>query len=1411
MKKDGLHLGLDVGSVSANTVLIDDQKNVVEEHYTRIKGQPLETVLAVLTEILTRVSAERIQSISVTGTAGKLIAELLGGEFVNEIIAQGKSTTFFYPQVKTIIEMGGEDSKLILAESDPQNGDYKILDFSMNTICAAGTGSFLDQQANRLQLTIEEFSNLALKSKTPPRIAGRCSVFAKTDMIHLQQGATPDYDIVAGLCYALARNFRSNIGKGKNILGPVSFQGGVAANAGMRKAFFEVLELKDDEFIIPKNFASMGAIGAAFLTLETPEKWKTFAGLERLKEYVSRPVAPEVTLDRLSLSEHHQKEDTWQPLQGTPGEKKIPAYLGIDVGSISTNVVVLDENKKVLSKRYLMTAGRPIEAIRRGLKEVGEEIGHMIDVRGVCTTGSGRYLTGDFVGADVIRNEITAQATAAAHIDPNVDTIFEIGGQDSKYISLERGAIVDFEMNKVCAAGTGSFLEEQAEKLGISIKEEFGHRALSSPSPISLGERCTVFMESDLVHHQQKGAKRDDLIAGLSYSIVINYLNKVVGDKRIGHNIFFQGGTAFNKGVVAAFEKVTGKKITVPEHTEVTGAIGCALLAMEENKSGKTNFKGWDLSNRPYELSSFECKECPNHCEIRKVTVQGEKPLFYGSRCEKYEVDRTRQRREDLPDLFAEREEALMASYLEERPLAAETTTIGIPRLLHFHELMPFWKTFFTSLGFRLVISERTNKRLIHKGVEKIVAETCFPIKVAHGHLLDLIDKGVNTIFLPSVINMPLSHPSLERSFTCPYVQAFPYAVKSAIDFKSYGVKLLTPVIHFGWERKNLEQALLKMCRELGKDAEEVREAIEKAQIAQNSFYASLKRRGQEVMQNLKEGDRAMVIISRPYNGCDPGVNLGLPQKLRDLGVISIPMDCLPLDEVNLKDDWEDMYWKYGQKIYSAAHIVRNAPRLHAIYITNFACGPDSFILHFFHEKMRGKPYLQIEVDEHSADVGAITRLEAFLDSLKNTQDGRLLEERKPKTIVVTKDANHRKVYVPYMAEQAYALVGAFQACGIDAALTPVPNQETIFWGRKYTSGKECYPCILTTGDMVRVIKSPDFDRNKVAFFMPSGNGPCRFGQYHRLHRLILDDLGYPDVPIYSPTQDEHLYRDLGMLGKNFTRLTWQGMVAMDLLDKKLRETRPYEAHPGETDKIFHQSLQKAYETIRDSQDDPQRCLEGLVNVLQEARRNFDQNELINPGSKPRIGIVGEIYIRSNAFSNEFIVRELEKLGAEVWLPPISEWFLYLNFTSRRYSLRNKRYGNFWRTYITELVQKRDEHKLDHVFTGNLVNHPEPSISETLREAKPYLDDSFEGEAVLSVGKCGDYLRKGVSGLVNVMPFTCMPGTIVGAVMKRYREDHNNIPFLTMAYDGQEETNTLTRLEAFMHQARQYQRQMGKS
>lgn len=833
-----LYLGIDVGSVSANTVVMDDRREVLEEHYTRIKGQPLQTVQKVLEEILQRIPQEDFRSLSFTGIGGKLLSELLGGNFVNEIIAHAKAVQHFYPQIRTIIDIGGEDSKLILLEEEGNH--FKIGDFSMNTLCAAGTGSFLDQQASRLGLTIEEFGQLALKSENPPRIAGRCSVFAKSDMIHLQQIATPDYDIVAGLCYALARNFKSNIGKGKIFAKPISFQGGVAANVGMRRAFLDVLEVSDGELVIPKHFASMGAIGAVLVNQENPGTPKGWSGLTRLRQYLREYKEEETPLKHLCLSSGHlHRIEEANPSINLSEGVKIEAYLGIDVGSISTNLVVIDREKRVLSKRYLMTAGRPIEAVRLGLQEIGEEIGDRAEIKGVGTTGSGRYLTADFVGADLVRNEITAQATAAIHIDPQVDTIFEIGGQDSKYISLNNGVVVDFEMNKVCAAGTGSFLEEQAEKLDISIKGQFGSMALTAKNPVRMGERCTVFIESDLVHHQQRGAEKDDLIAGLSYSIVQNYLNRVVGDRRIGDRIFFQGGTAFNQGVVAAFEKVLNKEVVVPENHDVTGAIGVAILAMEEQAWERSSFKGFDLSHRRYEHSSFECKGCPNLCLIRKVSVEGEKPLFYGSRCEKYDVIK-RTKGSSIPDLFEEREKMLFAPYEGEEGLPQDAPEIGVPRILYLHEMFPFWKAFFTELGYRVILSDATHKELIRKGVENVVAETCFPIKVSHGHVLNLLEKGVKKIFLPSIVNLKSPHPEIPNSAACPYAQSFPYVVQSSIDFEKEGVKVLQPILHFGFGRDHMEKELIDFGRSLHRRAKRVRMAFKKAERFQDLFYQSL-------------------------------------------------------------------------------------------------------------------------------------------------------------------------------------------------------------------------------------------------------------------------------------------------------------------------------------------------------------------------------------------------------------------------------------------------------------------------------------------------------------------------------------------------------------------------------------------
>ena len=1385
---DKFDVGMDVGSVSVNLAVLSPEGEVLREEYRRHHGTPSRVALQLIESLEPDFPLQNCRLIAFTGLGGKVLAELLGGVFVNEVIAQARGTYHFHPEAHAIIDMGGEDAKLLLVMDE--DGHQVIQDFAMNTMCAAGTGSFLDQQAHRLGYTIEQFSELSLKSTTPPRIAGRCTVFAKTDMIHLQQGATPDFEIIAGLCQAMARNLKSNIAKGKTINPPVAFQGGVAHNLGVRQAFRQVFDLDDATLIIPPHFCALGAIGAVLTAREQlPEAFTL--DLQPLRDYTNRKKEAHRALDPL-VPPKELGPEAYAVAPLPPMGSNTEAYLGIDVGSISTNVVVIDREMRVLAREYLLTAGRPLEAITEGLKRVGGKLAGRVRIMGAATTGSGRYLTGDFIGADVVRNEITAQATAAAAIDPTVDTIFEIGGQDSKFISLEHGAIVDFMMNKVCAAGTGSFLEEQAEKLGISIKEEFGKLALDSTKPVPLGERCTVFMESDLVHHQQRGALKEDLVSGLSYSIVQNYLNKVVEDRRVGNNVFYQGATAANRGIVAAFEKVTGQTITVPPHHDVTGAIGAALLAMRERDWENSRFKGFDLSERQYNISSFECQACPNRCEIRQVQIEGEKPLFYGSRCEKYEVGQT-QKKVDLPDLVKEREDFLYGS---EKPKAGTRGAIGIPRAMFFQELMPFFRAFFEDLGFSVVYSQKTNKQVIRKGVECLAAEPCYPVKVAHGHILDLLEAGVKRIFLPSIIDMANPHPEIRQGVVCPMAQTLASVAPSTIDFSRYGAKILSPVLYFGRGRQELRRGLKDLARQLGVSSFRVDRALRRGEAAQQAHYQALEARGREIMESLPADGRLMVLIGRPYNALDPGMNLNLHRKLRTLGVQALPMDFLPLDQVADLEEIKPMYWRFGQKILGAASLIRRDPRLYGIYITNFGCGPDSFIQHFFRDKMRGKPYLEIEIDEHSADVGAITRLEAFLDSLKNVtpqpQEARL-SPFKHRVV----EAQRRKVFLPHMTDHALALVAAFEACGGEAELLPESNEETLELGRRLTSGKECYPLILTTGDLAKLVQRPDFDPDKSAFFMPSGDGPCRFGQYHRFHRLVLDELGYPQMPVYSPDQSETMYQELGMVGGDYTRIAWRGVLAIDLLEKKLRETRPYERNPGDTDEVYRHYLQKVHHTLRDRKD--------LPATLREARRALDDVALNGSGQKPLVGIIGEIYTRANRFANENAVREIEALGGEVWMPPIAEWLIYVNYTSKRRARVYKRYRHLLQILFKEYFQTKDEHMLEDIFKGSIKNLKEPTIPETLALARGYLDPSFEGEAILSIGKSRDFIRKGVSGLVNIMPFTCMPGTVVNSLFRRFQEEHDHIPFLNLAYDGQEQTHTRTRLEAFMYQVRQFQ------
>jgi predicted CoA-substrate-specific enzyme activase len=1394
-------IGLDAGSVSVKLVVFDEKGNRLYSHYERHRGHPLTVALNSLKSIINSDILSSSCSLSVTGSAGKLISSILGIESVNEIIAQAYSTRKLFPHIKTIIEMGGEDSKLILLSEDSRS----VKDFSMNSVCAAGTGSFLDQQAERLRLTIEEFSNLALKSKTPPRIAGRCSVFAKSDMIHLQQIATPVEDIVAGLCFAVARNFRGSISRGRKIIPPVSFQGGVAANKGMIRAFKEIFKL--DDLFIPEDYALLGAIGSVLRDMHDG-RIQHF-DLKKLEEFIqsNKPFEKAhqaLTEPHLSLKSHHQSSAPWNSelqlaqlrSQESVNPQRIRAYLGIDIGSISTNLAVIDEHGKLLSKRYLMTAGRPIDAVNQGLSEVGEEIGDIVEIMGVGTTGSGRYMIADYVGADIVKNEITAHATAAMFIDNTIDTVFEIGGQDSKYISLRDGLVVDFEMNKACAAGTGSFLEEQAEKLNISIKGEFEKCALSAKNPCLLGERCTVFMGNSLMSNLQKGADKNDLLAGLAYSIVQNYINRVVAGKPIGRNITFLGGVAFNKAVVAAFEKYLGKKITVPSHHEVAGAIGMALIAMRHMLSSTnraTRFKGFELSKKPYEISSFECRGCPNVCEINRVKITGEEGfLFYGGRCEKYDIKK--KKTSNLPDLFLFREEMLWKEHIRrqssETKIQKSKPKIGIPNIFFFHDYLPFFTTLLWELGFEVVVSPKTNRQIVNSGLERVLSEACFPVKLSLGHIKYLLDNNVEALFLPSFINLNTPEDRFERGSTCPHTQTIPYVSKIAFE----GIRIIAPIINLRRGRKYLMKELKKAFKSFNIEKSKLSHAIDCAYNAQDEFNSVIKAKGAEVLYMIK--DLSIVIIGRSYNALDNGANLEIPKKLADLGILSIPFDFLPIEGYLIDNDWPNMYWRSGQRILKGARFLKATPNLYPIYISNFLCGPDSFILKYFKKEMGSKPFLHLEIDEHSADAGIITRCEAFIDSLLHKKDidyqfaGDAQKIRKSIT-----SNNKRTIYIPRMSDHAFAIAAAFEHCGKEAVVLPESDRETAEIGKKYTSGKECYPCTVTTGDMLKKVLQPDFVPGKSAFFMPSGTGPCRFGQYNIFHRLVLDGLGYEEVPIFSPNQDTTFYSDLGIVGKDFTMLAWKGISAYELLTKCLHETRPYERNKGSADSLYDHYQKDLYLTLRNN-------INNIEKFLKDIRKDFEDLPKYK-NKKPLIGIIGEIFVRSHKFSNENLIKKVEALGGAVWLAPVEEWIYYVNYIGLKKALIRKDRSAIINFLLKKFFQKRIEHKFSGHFNGFLKTLKEPETKEIIEKASPYVHKSFEGETILSIGKCIDLIEKGASGIINAMPFGCMPGTIVTALLRGINRVYR-IPYISIPYDGTESSTIELQLEAFIDQAKEY-------
>jgi predicted CoA-substrate-specific enzyme activase len=998
----GINIGLDIGAISLKLAALGRtaDRGILEalcaagrpfrmasaepplalSHYRRIAGSPIQSTYDLLQEFYDVVPEARVEGIRVTGSGSRTIAKILGLYFENEFKAIARMIADFYPHARTVFEIGGESSKYIRLEN------RSILDYDRSGECAAGTGSFLDQQALRMRYSVEDVGDLVAHAASAARIAGRCSVFAKSDMIHAQQKGHAPAEILRGLCDAVARNFKSSVVKGRPVEAPVALVGAVSQNAGVTAALREAFGLSDGQLFVPPHYAWCGAIGAAMLEAEEPRK-RSLRDIHRLNQHEGEERVEDTT--PLSMANVVLLRDRVGAYSPPPGADPIPAYLGIDVGSVSTNVVAIDDTGAVIHDIYLRTAGRPIEAVQQGFAELDGLWGRRLEIRGVGTTGSGRELIAEFAGADVVNDEITAHKTGALHVSRTmggepVDTIFEIGGQDSKFISIEHGVVVDFAMNEACAAGTGSFLEEQAEKLGISIKGEFARLALAAPWPTRLGERCTVFMERDVTGWLHKGEPVPNLVAGLAYSIAMNYLNRVVRGRHIGKVIYFQGGTAYNDAVAAAFAGLLGKRITVPPYNGVVGAIGMALIARQWHAAthAHSRFRGYRLDRLALESRDFVCRACSNLCDIKEFTIEGQKS-YWGDKCsDKFRKPSATGRQPVIDDLFACREKIVEDMAAASPKPAAHALRVGIPRAMSTFDRYPFWQRYFAELGFATVLSPATDPRIAAAGVEMAVAQPCYPVQVAHGHVRALAEMGADRILVPNIADAEADESSNCPAHYCPWNQTLPYILRAAPGLEQFQAKFLVPTLHFQLGPAQVKSALAECMKPLGVPRRASDRAVDAAYAAQREFQRRLLELGRRALTVLEQtGEPGLVLAGRGYNIYDRGINCDIPRKLRHrYGANVIPLDFLVTGREPMTGLHENMYWASGRKILEAARVAGSRANLHLIYLSNFKCGPDSYIKHFARDAA-GAPLLVLQFDGHGNDAGYMTRCEAYLDS----------------------------------------------------------------------------------------------------------------------------------------------------------------------------------------------------------------------------------------------------------------------------------------------------------------------------------------------------------------------------------------------------------------------------------------------
>ena len=1403
-----LHVGLDVGSTTVKIVVMNDKLETIYNDYQRHFSDTKNTVCNVL-ESLCSMYPESTFTIALTGSGAMSAAKFLDLPFIQEVVSCKRAVEKYIPQTDVVIELGGEDAKIIYFD--------KSIEQRMNGTCAGGTGAFIDQMASLLHTDPTGLNELAKNHQMIYPIASRCGVFAKTDIQPLLNEGAAKEDIAASIFQAVVNQTISGLACGRPIRGKVAFLGGpLNYLPELRNRFIETLHLEGDSIIIPEEAHLLVAKGAALDSLEahpiTVEKLKSKIEVLRVShDDTSNPLAPlfSIDADYQEFKERHAKDTVEKAdLKTYEGD----AFVGIDAGSTTTKLVLIDNEGRLLYSLYGSNEGNPLQSVIKMLKQLYSELPEAVTLRFSGVTGYGEKLIQTALNVDLNEIETIAHYTAAKKFMPNVTSIVDIGGQDMKYIKMKNGAIDNIMLNEACSSGCGSFIETFAKSLNLSI-EEFVQAAIESRRPVDLGSRCTVFMNSKIKQAQKEGYSVGDISAGLSYSVIKNAIQKVMkirDMKKLGAHIVVQGGTFYNDAVLRAFELIVGRNVVRPDIAGLMGAYGVALLAKEQYEANldmeyvSTITKNEDLDKLKIDISHVRCNGCENHCLLTINKFSNGARYISGNRCEKGAG--IVQGKTELPNLVKYKYERLF-NYKPLDEKDAPRGTIGIPRVLNMYEDYPFWFTFLTNLGFRVIISEKSNRKTYEKGMESMPSESvCFPAKLSHGHIIGLIKQGIKTIFYPCMPYSRKEYDKADNHYNCPIVISYSEVLKNNIEeLKEKDIKFLNPFLPF--EAKNLAKTIMELPEfaEYNFTKKELLEAAKKAEEEYQNFKEDIRKKGQETVEYIEKNNlKGIVLAGRPYH-VDPEVNHGIDTLITSLGLcvltedsISNQADPKPLRVVN--------QWVFHARLYAAADFVGKHDNLELVQLNSFGCGVDAVTTDQVEEILTsyGKMYTLIKIDEIN-NLGAVRiRIRSLLASMKKRLANKELEKG-------TGDYEiHKKIFTKEMKDEGYTILipqmapihfelleTAVRSCGYNVELLRNCTEHTVETGLKYVNNDACYPSILTTGQMIEALESGKYDINKTALIMSQTGGGCRATNYIGFIRKALKDAGFENVPVIS-------FNVVGMEKMPGFKITLpliekllKMVVYADLLQKMLTKNRAYEVNKGETQKLFDEWMEKCKKLLEKS------SMKEFKQSIYDIVNDFEKIELDTSVEKPKVGIVGEVLIKYHPYGNNFVADKLEEEGAEVVLPDFMGFIKFIathKITFNQLIKTDKIKSKIFKTAIKliDLLEKDERIALANSKKGYL----QPcDIWELEDKVKNILSIGNQtGEGWFLTAEMIEYIESGIANIVCVQPFACLPNHVVGkGVIKTIRNEFPDANISPIDYDpGASEANQTNRIKLLM-------------